>query len=174
MKRTILVALAVGALTSLVTYASAPGQQVNRDAAQIAEGKLPPDYRDWRLISVAHEAGALNDLRAVLGNDLAIEAFRKGKLPFPDGAIIARLAWDFVSSEENDKAFGRSQSFVAGSPKEGVQFMVKDSRKYASTNGWGFAQFNDGKLADEAALKGCSPCHEPAKARDFVFTRYAP
>ena len=112
-------------------------------------------------------------MRAVLGNDLAIEAFRDGKLPFPDGAIIARLAWDFVSSEENDKAFGRSQSFVAGSPKEGVQFMVKDSRKYASTNGWGFAQFNDGKLADEAALKGCSPCHEPAKARDFVFTRYA-
>ena len=52
--------------------------------------------------------------------------------------------------------------------------MVKDSRKYASTNGWGFAQFNDGTPADAAALKGCSPCHEPAKARDFVFTRYAP
>jgi hypothetical protein len=174
MKRTILVVLAVGALTGLAAYSPAPGQQVNRDAALIAEGKLPPDYRDWRLISVAHEAGNLNDLRAVLGNDLAIEAFREGKLPFPDGAIIARLAWDFVSSEENDKAFGRSQSFVAGPPKEGVQFMIKDSSKYASTNGWGFAQFNDGKLADEAALKGCSPCHEPAKARDFVFTRYAP
>jgi Cytochrome P460 len=125
------------------------------------------------LISVAHEAGNLNDLRAVLGNDLAIEAFREGKLPFPDGAIIARLAWEFVSSEENDKAFGRSQSFVAGSPKEGIQFMVKDSSKYASTNGWGFAQFNDGKPVDEAGLKACSPCHEPAKASDFVFTRYA-
>jgi hypothetical protein len=174
MKRTILALLAVGALTGLVTYAPAPAQQANRDANLIAEGKLPSDYRDWRLISVAHEAGSLNDLRAVLGNDLAIEAFREGKLPFPDGAIIARLAWDFVSSEENDKAFGRSQSFVAGSPKEGVQFMVKDSGKYASTNGWGFVQFNDGHPADEAALKGCSPCHEPAKARDFVFTRYAP
>jgi hypothetical protein len=174
MKRTILALLAVGTLTGLVAYAPAPAQQANRDAAQIAEGKLPPDYRDWRLISVAHEAGSLNDLRAVLGNDLAVEAFREGKLPFPDGAIIARLAWEFVSSEENDKAFGRSQSFVAGSPKEGVQFMVKDSSKYASTNGWAFAQFNDGKPADEAALKGCSPCHEPAKARDFVFTRYAP
>jgi hypothetical protein len=52
--------------------------------------------------------------------------------------------------------------------------MVKDAKKYASTNGWGFAQFNDGKLADEAALKGCSSCHEPAKATDFVYTRYAP
>jgi Cytochrome P460 len=173
MKRTILASLAVGALTGLAVYAPAPAQQANRDAALIAEGKLPPDYRDWRLISVAHEAGSLNDLRAVLGNDLAVEAFREGKLPFPDGAIIARLAWDFVSSEENDKAFGRSQSFVAGSPKEGVQFMVKDSGKYASTNGWGFAQFNDGKPVDEAGLKGCSPCHEPAKAGDFVFTHYA-
>jgi hypothetical protein len=48
--------------------------------------------------------------------------------------------------------------------------MVKDSTKYASTNGWGFAQFTDGKPADEAALKGCSPCHEPAKSSDFVST----
>jgi hypothetical protein len=52
--------------------------------------------------------------------------------------------------------------------------MVKDSTKYASTHGWAFAQFNDGKPADEAAVKGCSPCHEPAKATDFVYTPYAP
>jgi len=52
--------------------------------------------------------------------------------------------------------------------------MVKDSKKYASTNGWGFAQFNDGKPTDEAALKGCSSCHDPAKDSDFVYTHYAP
>jgi hypothetical protein len=52
--------------------------------------------------------------------------------------------------------------------------MVKDSKKYASTGGWGFAQFNDGKPADEALHKTCFSCHEPAKDRDFVFTRYAP
>jgi len=55
--------------------------------------KLPPDYRDWKLISVAHEEGSLNDLRGVLGNDVAIRAYREGQLPFPDGTIIARLAW---------------------------------------------------------------------------------
>ena len=136
--------------------------------------KIPAGYRDWRLISVAHEEGSLNDLRAVLGNDVAIKAYREGQLPFPDGAIIARLAWSYVPSEENNKAFGRPQSFVAGAPKEGVQFMVKDSKKYASTSGWGFAQFDDGKPVEEAALKGCFSCHEPAKASDFVFTRYAP
>ena len=99
---------------------------------------------------MAHEEGDLNDLRAILGNDVAIKAYREGKLPFPDGTIIARLAWSYVPLEESSKAFGRLQSFVAGPPKNGVQFMVKGSKKYASTGGWGFAQFNDGKPADEA------------------------
>jgi cytochrome P460 len=135
--------------------------------------KLPPDYRDWKLISVAHEEGSLNDLRGILGNDVAIKAYREGHLPFPDGTIIARLAWNYVPSEENNKVFGRAQSFIAGSPTN-VQFMVKDSKKYASTGGWGFAQFKDGKPDEKADLKTCYPCHEPIKARDFVFTRYAP
>jgi hypothetical protein len=107
------------------------------------------------------------------GNDVAIKAYREGKLPFPDGTIIARLAWSYVASEENNRVFGRSQSFVAG-PVTNVQFMVKDSKKYAATGGWGFAQFKDGKPADETLLKTCFPCHEPVKARDFVFTHYAP
>jgi Cytochrome P460 len=84
------------------------------------------------------------------------------------------LAWSYDPSEENDKVFGRRQSFVAGAPKEGVQFMVNDSTKYASTGGWGFAQFNDDKPIDEAVLKECFPCHEPAKGHDFLFTHYAP
>jgi hypothetical protein len=53
--------------------------------------------------------------------------------------------------------------------------MVKDSKKYPGTHGWGFAQFDkDGKPADEARTKTCMPCHEPASANDFVFTHYAP
>jgi hypothetical protein len=174
MRRIFLVVVAVVALAAAVSYMAPASGQSNGEAAPIFGIKLPPDYRDWRLISVAHEEGALDDLRAILGNDIAIKAYREGKLPFPDGAIIARLAWSYVPSEENDKAFGRQQSFVAGPPKEGVQFMVKDSSKYASTGGWGFAQFNDGKPVDETVLGGCFPCHGPAKARDFVFTRYAP
>jgi hypothetical protein len=118
---------------------------------------------------VAHEEGNLNDLRAILGNDVAITASREGKLPFPDGTIIARLAWSYDPLEESAKAFGRPQSFVAGPPKNGVQFMVKDSKKYASTGGWGFAQFDGGKPAGEAVHNTCFPCHEIVKARDFVF-----
>jgi hypothetical protein len=52
--------------------------------------------------------------------------------------------------------------------------MVQDSRKYDATDGWGFGQFKNGKPDGEAKLNTCLPCHQPAKARDFVFTRYAP
>ena len=136
--------------------------------------KIPPGYRDWRLISVAHEEGKLNDLRAILGNDVGIKASREGQLPFPDGTIIARLAWSYDPLEESSKAFGRPQTWAAGPPKNGVQFMVKDSRKYASTGGWGFAQFDDRKPASEAVHNTCFSCHATVKARDFVFNRYAP
>ncbi len=145
----------------------------NNEAAPIFGVHIPSGYRDWRLISLAREEGSLNDIRAILGNDMAIKASREGKLPFPDGTIIARLAWSCDASEENNKAFGRAQSFVAGPPKNGVQFMVKDSIKYAATGGWGFAHFNDGKPADEAVHKTCFPCHAHVQARDFVFTRYS-
>src|ERR1700733_6647400 len=128
MRQVVPVLFAVAALIDVLAYGPASGQ-ADGDAVQIAEGKLVPDYRDWRLISVAHEAGNLNDLRAILGNDVAIKAYREGKLPFPDGSIVARLAWSYVPSEENNKVFGRSQSFVPGSATN-VQFMVKDSRKY--------------------------------------------
>ena len=142
--------------------------------------KLPSGYRDWRLISVNHLAGnSLKQVRAQLGNDIAIKAFREGKLPFPDGTIIAALHWKEASSDENDKVLaigfpGASlQSFVAGSAVN-VQFMVKDSKKYAATGGWGFADFTNGKPGNEALHKTCFSCHEPAKDRDYVFTRYAP
>jgi Cytochrome P460 len=141
------------------------------ESALIFGGRLPPAYRDWRLISVAHEEGNLNDIRAILGNDIAIKAYRDGALPFPEGTIIARLAWSYVPSAENNKAFGRAQSFIPGVPTN-IQFMVKDSGKFASTGGWGFAQFTDGKPS-RVATQDCFSCHLPVKDRDFVFTRYA-
>ncbi len=165
--------VAVVALTGVVVYMAHASGRSDGEADPVFGITIPPGYRDWKLISVAHEEGNLNDLRALLGNDVAIKAYREGKLPFPDGTIIARLAWSYVPSEENNKVFGRSQSFVAG-PATNVQFMVKNSKKYAATGGWGFAQFKDGKPADAALLKTCFPCHEPVKARDFVFTLYAP
>jgi hypothetical protein len=48
------------------------------------------------VVSVAHEAGNLNDIRPVLGNDIAIKAYLEGQLPFPEGAIVGRIAWSYV------------------------------------------------------------------------------
>ena len=144
-----------------------------QNSAPVYLTKIPSGYRDWRLISLAHEEGNLHSFAAVLGNDIATKAYRGGKLPFPDGAIIAALHYSHTPSEENNKVFGREQSFVPGPPTN-IQFMVKDSKKYAATGGWGFGHFNtDGKAGGEALLKTCSPCHAMA-SRDSVFTRYAP
>jgi hypothetical protein len=134
----------------------------------------PAGYRDWKVISVAHEEGNLNSLGVILGNAVAIRAYRAGTLPFPDGTIIAALHYSAVPSEENNKIFGKAQSIVPGSPTN-VQFMVKDSKRYAATGGWGFGHFSpDGKPADAAFMKPCYPCHEQFKAHDMVFTQYAP
>lgn len=152
----------------------------NQESSAIFAIKIPRGYRDWKLISVAHEEGRLNDIRAILGNDTAVRAYREGKLPFPEGAVIARLAWSYTPSEENNKVFaqalkqGVQHSYVAGPPTNGVQFMVKDSKKYSATGGWGYGQFNDGKLAGKALMETCFPCHQAIKDRDFIFTRYAP
>ena len=173
MRRIVFVLVAVVALAGLVAYTASVSGQTAGEAAPIYGIKIPAGYRDWRLISVAHEEGNLNDLRAQLGNDVAIKAYREGKLPFPDGTIIAALHWHYVSSEENNKVFGRAKSFIAGRPRK-FSSWSRTQKKYAGTGGWGFADFTDGKPADEAVHRTCFPCHEPAKARDFVFTRYAP
>jgi hypothetical protein len=153
----------------------APGSS---NASPIYGVTVPAGYRDWKVISVGRlKTDKINQLRVQLGNDIAIKAFKEGKLPFPDGAMIAALHWTLVPSEENDKvlvaAFPGAQSFVPGSAVN-VQFMVKDSKKYAATGGWGFADFKDGKPQDRALHEACFPCHEPAKAHDFVFAHYAP
>jgi hypothetical protein len=164
----------VGITASLAACRVEESRPAGRDAAPIYGVTLPRGYRDWPLVTVARMQGKLDDVRAVLGNDAATRAFRRGTRPFPDGAVIARVAWSYVPSPDDDRVLGDSVSHVAGAPKNGVQFMVKDSRRYAASGGWGFAQFNDGKPAAETVQATCLGCHAAAKAHDFVFSRYAP
>jgi len=177
MTRITLLLLVVATLAGVALFTVTISRQVTaQEPMPIFVKTIPPGYRDWKVVSVAHEAGELNDIRAILGNDIAINAYREGKLPFPEGAIVGRIAWSFVPSEENNKTFGREQSFVAGSPTDAyLQFMVKDSKKYVATGGWGYSSFDkNGKPTDDAGMKSCFPCHQKIKERDFVFTRYAP
>jgi len=180
MTRIVFALVAVAALAGTAGYLAPASGQADGDAAPIYGIKIPEGYRDWRLISVNHLAGgSVKQLRAQLGNDIAIKAFRDGTRPFPDGAIIAALHWTEASSDENNKVLATGfpgaglDSFVPASAVN-VQFMVKDSKKYASTGGWGYADFTNGKPGNEALHNTCHPCHQPAKDRDYVFTRYAP
>jgi hypothetical protein len=90
--------VAVATLASMVVCMARASGRSDGEADLVFGITIPPGYRDWKLISVAHEEGNLNDLRALLGNDIAIKAYREGKLPFPDGASIARLAWSYIPS----------------------------------------------------------------------------
>jgi hypothetical protein len=172
MGRIVLVLVTVATLSGLTALIAGGTAHTNQEDAPVFVKKPPAGYRDWKLISVAHEEANLNSFAAVLGNDVAMKAYRDGTLPFPDGTIIAALHYRFVPSEENNKAFGQPQSFVAGDPTN-VQFMVKDSKAYASTGGWGFGHFNQDRTpAGQTLMKTCAPCHAKA-SRDSVFTRYS-
>lgn len=170
-------------VTKSTAQSAKEGQpQAENNASPIYGITIPAGYRDWRLISVKQLTGAggkLKQLRAELGNDIAVTAFREGKLPFPDGSIIAALHWNEDSSDADNRVLAAGfpglglKSTFAGSAVN-VQFMVKDSKKYAESGGWGFADFTNGKPGNEALHKTCFPCHVPAKDHDYVFTRYAP
>jgi hypothetical protein len=172
MRRIIFLLVSFAAIADVAASVAPASGQPDTSAAPAYVTEIPAGYRDWTFISVAHEEGNLHSFAAVLGNDVAARAFREGTLPYPDGSIIVALHYSHVPSAENDKVFGQPQSFVPGAPTN-IQFMVKDSTKYAATGGWGFGHFVHGKPADAAFMKPCFPCHQKA-SRDFVFTRYAP
>jgi hypothetical protein len=134
-------------------------------ASPIFGVKIPQGYRNWTLIGVGREDG-LKELRGIVGNQVAVDAYKKGQEPFPDGTTLVKLAWKHVPIK------GLEGAYTSDAPTT-VQVMVKDAKRYASTGGWGFGRFIDGKPADEAQHKTCFACHEAhASDHDFVFTRY--
>jgi len=174
-----LAVMAVTAVIAVAPYLATVGQSAAQeadtatqtaaeDASPIYGVTIPKGYRQWQLIAPSEEAAPLNELRAILGNSVAIDAYRDGTLPFPDGTILAKLAWKHVPSSEFKPAS------VPGAATT-VQIMVKDSKKYPDTGGWGFGRFINGKPVDEAQHRTCFACHQAnVKAHDFVFTRWAP
>ena len=167
---TLAVFLLVALLTCvpyLVSIALAEGPPT-ANASPIFGVTIPVEYKRWELIAPAEEAAPLNELRAVIGNQTAIAAYQDGKLPFPDGTILVKRAWKRTQSPDFASA-----TIPGGATT--VQVVVKDSKKYAATGGWGFGRFIDGKPVDEAQHRTCFACHDArAKSHDYVFTRLAP
>src|ERR1700738_2658950 len=109
MRRIVLALLAVVALAGVVAHRAPVSGQADGEAAPIYGIKIPAGYRDWRLISVAHEEGNLNDLRAQLGNDVAIKAYREGQLPFPERPRIFS-SWSRTQKNTLRRAAGGSRT----------------------------------------------------------------
>jgi len=160
----VLLGLVVLASIDLVPH---PAGAAGGEASPVFGVTVPDGYRTWQVVAVSHRTD--NDqVRAILGNDIAMKAYRENTLPFPDGTTLAKLEWKRVASTEFPGAF------VPGATVQ-IEFMVKDSKKYEKTGGWGFGRFIDGKPADAQAHGTCFPCHAAnVKNHDIVFTRYAP
>lgn len=133
--------------------------------------EFPADYKNWRVIGVSHRTDN-NSLRVILGNDRAIDASRAGETnPWPDGTILAKIVLK-DATHEHWKAATVPGKFVH------AEFMHKDSAKYATTDGWGYARWLGqeqtpyGKDADFA--QECYACHTPVKNNDYVFTTPIP
>jgi hypothetical protein len=136
-------------------------------------------YDGWQVVAISH--GTL--LAVILGNPAMINAYKSGipgnGKPFPDGAKMAKIHWNPV---KNESAPG--QPLVPGTLHD-VDFMVKDSKRFADAGGWGYAEFEydaasetfrPGTLADRPPqandAKCGAACHTVAKKRDYVFTGY--
>lgn len=134
-------------------------------AEGIAEKPVHGEYKDWRVLGVSHRLDK-KYVRSILGNDIAINAARSGKFePWPDGTIIAKLSW-------KEQTHPNWPNAVVPGEFAGAEAMVKDSKKFAETGGWGFAHWEGTKLVfnDKEKSATCFACHMPMKDHDYVYT----
>jgi hypothetical protein len=124
-----------------------------------------PDYKNWKAISSTDRFDN-NTMREILGNDVAIKAIAENNInPWPDGTAFAKVAW-FEQHDAN------------GMTKTGalfqVEFMVKDSKKYAKTAGWGWGRWRGTDFKpygkDASFTNECVNCHQPVERNDYVYT----
>ncbi|HTD95851.1 MAG TPA: heme-binding domain-containing protein [Edaphobacter sp.] len=124
-----------------------------------------PDYKNWKAISSTDRFDN-HTMRQILGNDVAVKAIAENHInPWPDGTTFAKVAW---LQHTDDKGVVRTGAFYQ------VEFMIRDSKKYASTKGWGWARWRGDDLKpygkDAAFSNECISCHTPVRKNDYVYT----
>ena len=129
-------------------------------------------FEDWATVAVS-QSGDL--IEVIVANPLMIEAYRAGVpgngQPFPDGAKMAKIHWNIKKSAE-----APAQTNVPDTLHD-VDFMVRDSKRFADGGNWGYAQFNYDAASDSFTPLGTGAscgfsCHTIVKAKDYVFTTY--
>ena len=128
----------------------------------------PTGYRLWTRVSsalIGPQSPAFNDsggIHHIYANEKAMEGYRNGR--FPDGSVLVA---DFLETQE-------SKGVTTEGPRRRIDVMVKDSKRYAGTGGWGFESFRGGiqtdRLVTAENAATCFACHSKQKERDSVFS----
>ena len=169
------------ALTAVLTAAAFAAQ--DRYSLRVPGGLAFADfkgYEGWQTIAVSHNG---DKLATILGNPPMIEAYKRGipsnGKPFPDGARMAKIHWVGKKDEAQP-----GEPIVPGALHD-IDFMVKDSKKFSDSGGWGYAQFDydpasgtfkagdaQSEPPQEHDAKCGFACHTIVADKDYVFTGY--
>jgi Haem-binding domain/Cytochrome P460 len=125
-----------------------------------------PDYKNWKVVSSTDRFDN-HTMREILGNDVAIKAIEEGHInPWPDGTVFAKVTW--AEPPPDGTGLIKAGAFVQ------TELMVKDAKKYASTEGWGFGRWRGSDLKpygkDASYQNECTSCHAPVAKNDYVYT----
>jgi Haem-binding domain/Cytochrome P460 len=125
-----------------------------------------PEYKGWQPIS-STDRWDNHTMREILGNDVAVKAIAENRInPWPDGTVFAKVAWQQAALD--GQGVVKTGAFIQ------VELMIKDSKKYAATDGWGWGRWRGPDLkpygTDAKFQNECTGCHEPVAKNDYVYT----
>jgi hypothetical protein len=182
MKRSTLISVGISVSLGVLAAGAAISAQ-DKYTVKVPNGLAFAEFRGyegWPVIAISQNGGLI---AVILGNPTMINAYKGGVpgngKPFPDGSRMAKIHWN---PKKNETAPG--QPTVPGTLHD-VDFMVKDSKRFADSGGWGWAAFKydtasdtftPGTAADNPPqgndAKCGFACHTLVKTRDYVFTDY--
>jgi hypothetical protein len=181
MKNGMLMIVSVVAL-ALVTPGAAISAR-NKYSLKVPDGLAFSEFRGYEAWPVIASSENQGRIAVILGNPLIIKALKDGVpgngKPFPDGSKMAKIHWKEKKAESEP-----GQPTVSGT-QANADFMVKDSKRFADSGGWGWAAFDYDAASDTftPATTADKPpqghdakcglaCHTSVKNRDYVFTQY--
>jgi len=135
-------------------------------------------YEDWQVVAPS-QTDAANIMRVIVANPVMMKAYRAGipanGQPFPDGSKVAKIEWK--PKKLTDAPFSASTPDTVPGDLTEVEFIEKDAKRFADSNGWGYAEFKYDAASDKFTPAGndakCGAvCHKLAAPKDYIFTAY--
>jgi hypothetical protein len=169
-------ATALMALAATVLLVSAALGAQDRSIVKVPDGLALSEFKGYETWQVIAPSETDHGIKAIVGNPVMMKAYSDGipanGKPVPDGAMMAKIEWTPKSDADSPYTVSVPDTLKS------LSFMVKDSKRYAKTGGWAWAQFTYEPGSDTFKPVGTGTacgyeCHTRVKARDLVFTHYA-